>query len=232
MSLLFPKWVLAKNFHGFRYPPNIIQWRGTWRSSFLSIPDACLTSIDCSHLFSDVLYRPFFCSHISLHPYTSNIPSCNQIPKLSNLSAIEYSTHWTNKPFILTEPVHEWPAYCDWSTDFLVKRYGEAQFRAEAVDWNLNTYVDYMFNNRDENPLYLFDRSFVEKMNLEVEREIDNQFWVPKCFGEDLFTVLGLQRPDHRWLIIGPPRSGSTFHKDPNGTRFVRQLVTFSLSYH
>ena len=25
-------------------------------------------------------------------------------------------------------------------------------------------------------------------------------------------------RPDHRWLIIGPKKSGSVFHKDPNGT--------------
>ncbi|OAX81956.1 hypothetical protein ACJ72_03701 [Emergomyces africanus] len=34
----------------------------------------------------------------------------------------------------------------------------------------------------------------------------------------DLFSALGPDRPDNRWLIIGPPRSGSTFHKDPNAT--------------
>ncbi|PWN48608.1 Clavaminate synthase-like protein [Violaceomyces palustris] len=34
----------------------------------------------------------------------------------------------------------------------------------------------------------------------------------------DLFSLLGDQRPDHRWIIAGPKRSGSGWHKDPNGT--------------
>ena len=29
-------------------------------------------------------------------------------------------------------------------------------------------------------------------------------------------SVLGTERPDWRWLIIGPARSGSAFHVDPN----------------
>jgi len=71
----------------------------------------------------------------------------------------------------------------------------------------------------DESPLYLFDRSFVEKMDLKVGRDHeDASYWIPDCFGEDLFAVLGNDRPDSRWLIIGPERSGSTFHKDPNAT--------------
>ncbi|KAL9082708.1 MAG: hypothetical protein Q9165_008807 [Trypethelium subeluteriae] len=76
-----------------------------------------------------------------------------------------------------------------------------------------------MNNSEDENPLYLFDSGFVEKMGIEVGREAtDPSYWIPHCFGEDLFSVLGEQRPDCRWLIVGPERSGSTFHKDPNGT--------------
>ncbi|KAL8290275.1 hypothetical protein RQP46_003214 [Phenoliferia psychrophenolica] len=35
---------------------------------------------------------------------------------------------------------------------------------------------------------------------------------------EDLFEVMGDERPDYRWLIVGPTRSGSTWHQDPNGT--------------
>ncbi|CAN0266381.1 unnamed protein product, partial [Ectocarpus sp. 12 AP-2014] len=36
---------------------------------------------------------------------------------------------------------------------------------------------------------------------------------------DDLFSVLGEERrPDHRWLIAGPARSGSSFHVDPNCT--------------
>ena len=74
-----------------------------------------------------------------------------------------------------------------------------------------------MQDNTDESPLYLFDRSFVSKMSLTVTPDTGD-YCAPACFGIDLFSVLSAQRPDHRWLIIGPARSGSTFHKDPNAT--------------
>ena len=104
----------------------------------------------------------------------------------------------------------------------MLEEYSGVKFRAEAVDWYLKTYVDYMNDNQDESPLYLFDRSFVEKMDLTVGR--GGQYWPPESFGEDLFAVLSEQRPDSRWLIVGPERSGSTFHKDPNATRFTRYV--------
>lgn len=132
------------------------------------------------------------------------------------------------RPFILTGFVREWPAYRDWSTETLLDKYGDIKFRAESVDWPLKTYVDYMNDNGDESPLYLFDRAFVEKMGLETGK--DGQYWAPDCFGKDLFSILGDQRPDSRWLVFGPERSGSTFHKDPNATRLVYQ-VRFQ-SYH
>lgn len=76
-----------------------------------------------------------------------------------------------------------------------------------------------MNNSSDESPLYLFDRSFVEKMQLQIgKNQPSPDYWIPECFGEDLFTVLGDKRPDDKWLIVGPARSGSTYHKDPNAT--------------
>ncbi|WEW59998.1 hypothetical protein PRK78_005480 [Emydomyces testavorans] len=192
-------------------------WRGTWHSTYLNLPGCKVASLDCSHLFSDALHRPFYCAHISLSPYTENIPARNQICQLTDLSPTEFEESWADRPFILTEPVKRWPAYKNWSIETLVKQYGQTLFRAEAVDWPLSTYVDYMNHNSDESPLYLFDRSFVQKMGLSTDGE-DAAFQPPACFGEDLFGVLGAQRPDKEWLIIGPERSGSTFHKDPNAT--------------
>lgn len=124
----------------------------------------------------------------------------------------------------MTQPAEEWPVRQKWCQDSLLEQYGEIIFRAEAVDWPLNTYMDYMNSNTDESPLYLFDRSFVEKMNLLVGRE-GGAYWPPECFGKDYFTLLGDYRPDHRWLIIGPERSGSTFHKDPNATSAWNAVV-------
>lgn len=191
-------------------------WRGTWRSTYLNVPETCHSQISCQDLFSDVLHRPFICAHTSLTPYANDIPARNAIPRLKDLSPFEFGHAWTDRPFILTDPVRKWPVYRDWSTEVMLAKYGDISFRAEAVDWPLKTYVEYMYNNHDESPLYLFDRSFVEKMGIRV-----GQYWAPSCFGEDLFTVLGEQRPDSQWLIVGPERSGSTFHKDPNATRYT-----------
>lgn len=101
---------------------------------------------------------------------------------------------------------------------YLRNQYSSTKFRAEAVDWPFSAYHDYMANSDDESPLYLFDRKFAEKMNIRVGPGQDSAYWPPECFGPDLFELLGQERPAHRWLIVGPKRSGSTFHKDPNGT--------------
>ena len=198
-----------------------VDWHGSWRSTCLQIPLSQETHISCTDLFSDLLYRPFYCAQISLLPYTASIPIENRISRLKNLTRTEFTSKWVNTPFILTEPVKKWPIYDVWSIASLLQMYGDVQFRAEAVDWPLRTYVQYMNVNNDESPLYLFDQGFVEKMSLDVGGDSvrGGDYWAPECFGEDLFEVLGDQRPDSRWLIVGPERSGSTFHKDPNATR-------------
>ena len=201
-----------------RSSTSIVAWCGTWRFTYFHLPESHRSQISCQNLFSDVLHRPFLCANTSLIPYTSNIPARNAIPRLGDLSALEFSHAWTDRPFILTDPVRKWPVYREWSTEAMLGEYGDVSFRAEAVDWPLKTYVEYMNDNQDESPLYLFDRAFVEKMDICVGR--DGQYRAPTCFGEDLFSVLADQRPDSRWLIVGPERSGSTFHKDPNATRY------------
>jgi hypothetical protein len=124
--------------------------------------------------------------------------------------------------------VKQWPVYHQWSVETLLPKHGGTPFRAEAVDWPFRTYVDYMKNNSDESPLYLFDKEFVSKMGLRVgpmDQEPEIAYWPPPCFGEDFFSVLGNDRPDRQWLIIGPERSGSTFHKDPNATSAWNAVV-------
>lgn len=207
-----------------RHAPKRFSWRGSWRSTYLNLPQAALPLVDCSGVFSDALHRPFFCSQVNLLRYTQSIPSSNRIPRLPNLTSSEFSESWSDRPFILTEPVRKWPVQQKWCQDTLLKQYGDVVFRAEAVDWPLKTYIQYMNHNTDESPLYLFDRSFVEKMNLSVGQD-GGAYWAPECFGEDYFSLLGSQRPDHRWLIIGPERSGSTFHKDPNATSAWNAVV-------
>lgn len=195
-----------------------LKWRGSWRSTLLAISKTQQAVVDCGNVFSDVLHRPFACSNITLSNFTSNIPKANQIRRMENLSYEQYADRWTEKPFVLTKCIQGWPVMSEWTIEKLLDAFRSVEFRAEAVDWTMERYCEYMKDNRDESPLYLFDRKFAEKMNLRVGHEDGAAYWRPDCFGPDLFEVLGDERPAHRWLIIGPERSGSTFHKDPNGT--------------
>ncbi|KAF6842355.1 F-box and domain-containing protein [Colletotrichum musicola] len=194
------------------------KWQGSWRSTQLELPPERQVRIECSNVFSDVLHRPFVCSHVDLTQFTSRIPKCNQVRRMETLTYSDFAQKWTETPFILTNYIQSWPVCRDWNLDAILQRYRDVEFRAEAVDWPFSTYHDYMRRNDDESPLYLFDKKFAEKMGLRIGHEEGAAYWKPECFGPDLFELLGKERPAHRWLIIGPERSGSTFHKDPNGT--------------
>ncbi|KKA29763.1 hypothetical protein TD95_004764 [Thielaviopsis punctulata] len=204
-----------------------MEWIGTWRSLLrrCSEEPKRLQPPSCSNVFSDVLHRPFLCSHIDLAKYTSNIPARNQIARMETMSYGEFSSKWGQKPFVLTNYVKDWRAMKEWTIDSLLEKYHDVVFRAECVDWDLESYVKYMKNTGDESPLYLFDKKFAEKMNVTVGPESTDMYGRPEVFGPDLFEVLGTERPAHRWLIIGPARSGSTFHKDPNATSAWNAVV-------
>lgn len=204
-----------------RLPTDVSQtlkWLGSWRSTFWALPQDVEALPNCGNVFSDVLHRPFACSNVLPSVYADGIPKANYIHRMENLTYDQYADRWTDKPFILTHCIRNWPVCAEWTIDRLLGSYANVAFRAEAVDWTLEKYGEYMANNRDESPLYLFDRKFVEKMGITVGHEDGAAYWKPDCFGPDLFESLGGERPAHRWLIIGPERSGSTFHKDPNGT--------------
>lgn len=73
-----------------------------------------------------------------------------------------------------------------------------------------------MLKTTDELPLYLFDKGFAQRIP-----ELAADYTVPEFFApdRDMFAQLPEEcRPDHRWLIIGPERSGSSWHIDPNAT--------------
>ncbi|TDZ25911.1 F-box protein [Colletotrichum orbiculare MAFF 240422] len=194
------------------------KWQGSWRSTQLGLPLEKCAKVDCSNVFSDVLHRPFVCSHVDLSQFSSRIPRSNEIRRKETLTYEEFAQEWTEVPFILNNYIQSWPVCRDWNLDSILAQYSNVEFRAEAVDWPFSTYYDYMRRNSDESPLYLFDKKFAEKMGIKVGREEGAAYWKPDGFGPDLFELLGKERPAHRWLIVGPARSGSTFHKDPNGT--------------
>jgi hypothetical protein len=112
----------------------------------------------------------------------------------------EFAETWSETPFILKNYIQKWPVSRTWTIDYIQQAYPNVEFRAEAVDWPFSAYNRYMADNDDESPLYLFDRRFAEKMGVAVGTSPDASYWAPECFGEDLFQVLGEERPAHRWL--------------------------------
>ena len=158
-------------------------------------------TVDCRQLYSDAIYRPFFCAHTSLSPFIDGIPAKNEIARLPDLTYDDFMKQgWANKPFILTEPVKKWPVYRQWTKQKLLQKYSEMPFRAEAVDWPLERYVEYMDASEDESPLYLFDCHFASKMGLHpgdrpVPEGREADYTPPPAFGSDLFNVLGVISP-------------------------------------
>lgn len=220
------------------------KWYGSWRSTVLGIPvdkQANLQLPDNLHC-SDLLYRPFQCSQInyekvfakiiseekryhydSIHDTLGSLPP-GRIPRFKeeSMTLNRFSESYHDAPFILTNSTaSRWP---NWNMEGLLDRFSDIKFRQEAVEWSLSMYGEYLKHNQDENPLYLFDCKSTAMKTLVKEYE------APQIFQDDLFTVFNSEagncRPDHAWLIVGPARSGSTFHKDPNYTSAWNAALT------
>jgi Cupin-like domain len=148
-----------------------------------------------------------------------------------------------NQPVLIQGAASGWqacrkwqdPAYCEQLTASQTFRAtsGVAQHPAIFTWKSYRAYcvvADSVESTRllEEGPLYLFDRTAL-KPNSVLWKDFmyDLQktcpYWDPErkdeIGGHDLFGILGEgRRPDHTWLIVGPKRSGSVFHIDPNGT--------------
>lgn len=219
------------------------RWRGTWRASILNLKES-MTSIDCTGIvYSDALFTPYSNSCINYQEifrdlikeqenlrdidgyWDANVlDNPSQFPYRGRIPRIEESTftyehfvnnHWNDHPFILGSRKSDNGRWPQWTTKYLLERFPDVKFRQESVLWELSLYESYTLQNHDESPLYLFDcRSDAMKALLPT-----GYFENPPIFArEDLFKVFEECRPDHSWLIAGPARSGSTFHKDPNST--------------
>lgn len=181
---------------------------GTRRISSVASPPA--------HVFSDVLFHKQRCR---ITPIDEAWLCHDDIPRVcgSSLQLEEFRQRFESlrRPVVLTNIVTAWPAFRDWDPDVLAAAVPEVTFNAGGFPFTLLDYFHYCnaVHAADDQALYIFDAEFARKAP-----QLDAAYTVPRFFPEDLFDVLGGQRPDFRWFIAGPPRSGSSFHKDPNAT--------------
>ncbi|CAM9501319.1 unnamed protein product [Scytosiphon promiscuus] len=83
----------------------------------------------------------------------------------------------------------------------------------------------YARTNKDDMPMYVFDWAVYDD---GVGKEAMAGYRVPSVFEEDLFALVEEhdQYPAHRWLLVGPKRSGSMCHNDPLGTSAWNTLLS------
>lgn len=215
------------------YPLDIKTWKGSWRRTLLQVPREreAMVQLPDNLLCSDILFRPFQCSKIDYKSLlkdlideeeesyklgkTQNVKFGIERIEENKLSKELFNKEYHDKPFILTNTSNNqrWPK---WSLPALKKRFPDVKFRQESVKWPLEFYSQYFEENQDESPLYLFD------CQSTAMKQLVQEYTVPAIFAQDLFQTFNngdiTCRPDYRWIIVGPERSGSTFHKDPNYT--------------
>lgn len=70
-----------------------------------------------------------------------------------------------SRPVIIQGVVDRWPAHTKWQLDSLLEQYSHGRFKIGESDSGrklrvtLAEFVDYMYQNKDDSPLYLFESS-------------------------------------------------------------------------
>jgi len=137
-------------------------------------------------------------------------------------------------PTVITGVTADWdvPYGEGWSEASLLERYGEDRMEvydstaSNALDMQLKDYLWYATegSSKDDNPFYLF-----EKLTGEAgwHDQLRGEYKVPSYFGldRDLFSATQPELVIARWLLIGPPRSGSGIHFDPNASSAWNTLL-------
>ncbi|KAK3006565.1 hypothetical protein RJ639_016395 [Escallonia herrerae] len=194
-------------------------FNGSWKSTHVS---AYMPNFDVSSMgslsfkvrdfYSDYLFQSWLCANLEMKPEWLER---DNIQRRRGISVNEFVANFEepNKPVLLEGCLDNWAALGKWERDYLVEVCGNVRFSVGPVEMKLEDFFRYSDQAREERPLYLFDPKFAEKVPI-----LDSDYEVPVYFNEDLFCCLGNERPDYRWIIIGPAGSGSSFHIDPNST--------------
>ncbi|KAJ0480728.1 putative transcription factor & chromatin remodeling &Metalloenzymes JmjC family [Helianthus annuus] len=202
-------------------------FKGSWKSTFVAgnYPSFDVLKVGGSlgfkvkDFYSDYLFQSWLCANLEMkHEWLER----DNIVRRKGISVDEFVSGFEtpNKPVLLEGCLDNWPALKKWDRDYLVEVCGDNRFAVGPTQMTLTDYFAYSSQAQEERPLYLFDPKFANKVP-----QLGQDYEVPVYFNEDLFNVLGDERPDYRWIIIGPAGSGSSFHIDPNSTSAWNAVV-------
>ncbi|CAN0889949.1 Lysine-specific demethylase JMJ21 [Linum grandiflorum] len=196
-----------------------IQYKGSWKKTTLHLENVEDKGHSGRQIVFDgfsslYLYRRLYRCNTTLDSFTFD---GGNVERKKEISLEEFQHQYDGKkPVLLGGLADSWPARNSWTIDQLMMKYGDKAFRisqrsAHKLSMELKDYLAYVNLQHDEDPLYIFDDKFGETVP-SLLKDYD----VPHLFQEDYFDVLDReQRPPFRWLIIGPERSGASWHVDP-----------------
>ncbi|XP_042493382.1 F-box protein At1g78280-like isoform X2 [Macadamia integrifolia] len=198
-----------------------LEYKGSWKKTTLhrqhvqhEFAEPSKMTLNFDGFNSLFLYRRYYRCFTTLDSFSFEK---GNVERKENLSLEDFHQEYDGqKPVLITELAEKWPARSTWTVEQLLVNYGDTAFRisqrsSKKITMKFKDYVLYMKIQHDEDPLYIFDDEFGE-----VAPGLLKDYSVPYLFREDLFDVLDRdQRPPFRWLIIGPERSGASWHVDP-----------------
>lgn len=232
-----------------RFQNNNVNFCRTWKDTYIIMfNNAKKKENKKEHLFysplkvegiySSLLHRSWSCSTCDFLSAFPGFYTNDNISKrdASELSIIDFVNQYEipNIPVVITNAVNEWPAFTKWTRHNLVTSCRDALFRAtsatapESASFTMEQYFNYSQNTiGEEAPLYLFERNFINlNETFKTDYTVPTYFQSSNVHRTDLFQVFEKQRPDYQWLIVGPKRSGSIFHIDPNQTNAWNVPIT------
>ncbi|KAI3751617.1 hypothetical protein L2E82_22708 [Cichorium intybus] len=199
-----------------------LQYKGSWKKTTLNrlqvlskFDDTCNKKpLHFDGFNSLFLYKRLYRCYTRLDGFAFDQ---GNVERKTNISLDEfYHQYDAQKPVLISGLTDTWAARKTWTPEQLLLKYGDKPFRisqrsAKKLSMKFKDYVSYMQEQHDEDPLYIFDDKFGE-----VAPDLLKDYSVPHLFPDDYFDVLNDdQRPPFRWLIIGPERSGASWHVDP-----------------